>query len=97
MSAYEGRINASQSKLENPALCTALPKRFVEHEQKKLGNYRETLALLKENHRKLDRSERYDRQSAVFSGKRAQESALRALCCLQGKRLKKGRQESQND
>lgn len=53
ISAYEGRIKAVQSKLNNPDFVTRAPEKIVDHERKKLTDYRETLSLLKDNYKKL--------------------------------------------
>jgi valyl-tRNA synthetase len=53
IAAYEGRIRAALAKLENPGFMARAPEQVVEHEQKKLKGYQETLSVLKENHSKL--------------------------------------------
>ncbi|MFA7630424.1 MAG: valine--tRNA ligase, partial [Candidatus Neomarinimicrobiota bacterium] len=51
--AYEGRIRAGESKLNNPDFVRRAPEKVVEHERSKLHNYRESLQLLQDNFLKL--------------------------------------------
>ena len=56
INAYEGRIRAAKSKLDNPNFVSNAPEQVVEHERGKLARYLETLTLLKENYKKLEDS-----------------------------------------
>lgn len=53
IASFEGRIKAVNGKLNNPNFVSRAPEQVVEHERKKLMGYEETLALLKENYKKL--------------------------------------------
>ena len=53
IASYEGRIKAAQGKLNNPNFVSRAPENVVAHERNKLAGYEETLALLKENYKKL--------------------------------------------
>ncbi len=53
IAGFEGRIKAVNGKLNNPNFVSRAPEQVVEHERKKLADYEETLALLKENYKKL--------------------------------------------
>ncbi|MCD6446633.1 MAG: valine--tRNA ligase [Candidatus Marinimicrobia bacterium] len=53
IAGFEGRIKAVSGKLNNPNFVSRAPEQVVEHERKKLASYEETLALLKENYKKL--------------------------------------------
>jgi valyl-tRNA synthetase len=53
IAGFEGRIKGIQGKLNNPNFVSRAPEQVVEHERKKLAGYEETLALLKENYKKL--------------------------------------------
>ena len=53
IASFEGRIKAVSGKLNNPNFVSRAPEQVVEHERKKLAGYKETLALLKENYKKL--------------------------------------------
>lgn len=53
IASYEGRIKAGKAKLNNPNFVSRAPEKVVEHERNKLAGHEETLALLKENYKKL--------------------------------------------
>ena len=53
IASYEGRIKAGNAKLNNPNFISRAPEQVVEHERNKLAGYEETLALLKDNYKKL--------------------------------------------
>jgi valyl-tRNA synthetase len=53
IAAHEGRITAGLAKLNNPNFVSRAPEKVVEHERNKLAGYEETLALLKDNYKKL--------------------------------------------
>ena len=53
IASFEGRIKAAQGKLNNPNFVSRAPENVVAHERNKLAGYEETLALLKENYKKL--------------------------------------------
>ncbi len=53
IASYEGRIKAAKGKLNNPNFVSRAPENVVAHERNKLAGYEETLALLKENYKKL--------------------------------------------
>jgi valyl-tRNA synthetase len=53
IAAHEGRIKAGLAKLNNPNFVSRAPEKVVEHERNKLAGYRETLALLIDNYKKL--------------------------------------------
>jgi valyl-tRNA synthetase len=53
IAAHEGRITAGLAKLNNPNFVSRAPEKVVEHERNKLAGYQETLALLKDNYKKL--------------------------------------------
>jgi valyl-tRNA synthetase len=53
IASFEGRIKAGLAKLNNPNFVNRAPENVVAHERKKLEGYEETLALLKENYKKL--------------------------------------------
>ncbi|MBW6457554.1 MAG: valine--tRNA ligase, partial [FCB group bacterium] len=53
IASYKGRIQAASAKLGNTNFIARAPGQVVEHEQKKLAAYRETLSVLEENHSKL--------------------------------------------
>ena len=53
IASYEGRIKAVSGKLNNPNFVSRAPEEVVAHERQKLAGYEETLALLKENYKKL--------------------------------------------
>jgi len=53
IASFKGRIKAVNGKLNNPNFVSRAPEQVVEHERKKIAGYEETLALLKENYKKL--------------------------------------------